>query len=144
MNLGAVKGFLDIGMVPVLGGDIVQDAEMGFSVGSGDQVAAILAEELGVTDLVFATDVDGVYDSDPKKNPGERLIPEVNLSRGVAFASSTNGDASGAMKGKIGALTDLTPEIEAGLNVAIISMMEPGRLSRLLHRKHVTSTRIKV
>ena len=88
--------------------------------------------------------VDGVYDSDPKKNPKARLIPEVSLSHGVALASITSGDASGAMKGKIGALSDLATEIEAGLNVAIISMMTPGRLSRLLRREPVTATRIIV
>jgi isopentenyl phosphate kinase len=143
MSLEAVKGFLTIGMVPVLGGDVVQDAEIGFSVGSGDQVAAILAKELGATDLVFATDVDGVYDSDPKKNPGAHLIPEVSLSLGVASASSTSGDASGAMKGKIGALTDLALEMKAGLKVAIISMMEPGRLCGLLKGEPVKATRIK-
>jgi len=143
MMLDAVKGYVKVGMIPVLGGDVVADSEMGFSVGSGDQVAAILAKELGATDLVFATDVDGVYDSDPKKNPAARLIPEVSLSRGLASATGTSGDASGAMKGKIGAIAELAPEMNEGLNVSIISMMEPGRLSGLLRGEPVKATRIK-
>ncbi len=143
MNLDAVKGYLAIGMVPVLGGDVIADTEMGFSVGSGDQVAAILTRELKATDLVFATDVDGVYDSDPKKNPAACLIPEVNLSKGLASASGTSGDASGAMKGKVAAIAELAPEMEAGLKVTIISMMTPGNLNGLLIGSTVKATRIK-
>lgn len=143
MPLDAIKGYVKVGMIPVLGGDVVADTEMGFSVGSGDQVAVILAKELGATDLVFATDVDGVYDSDPKKNPGARLIPEVSLSKALASASGTSGDASGAMKGKMSAIAELAPEMKAGMNVSIISMMEPGRLRGLLHGEPVKATRIK-
>ena len=102
MDLDAVRGFLMVDMVPVLGGDMVHDTEMGFSVGSGDQVAAIVAKELKATDLVFATDVAGVYESDPKATPGARLIPHLSLSdlTATASASGAKGDASGAMKGK--------------------------------------------
>jgi isopentenyl phosphate kinase len=144
MSLDAVKGFLKVGMVPVLGGDMVSDTEIGFSVGGGDQVAAILATELEATDLVFATDVAGVYDSDPKKNPGARLIPELSLSDlGGLSASSMSGDASGAMKGKLGALADLTPELQRGMKISIISMMEPGRLCGLLQGEPVKATIIR-
>jgi isopentenyl phosphate kinase len=143
MDLGAVRSYLKIGMVPVLGGDVIADSEMGFSVGSGDQIAAILARELGATDLVFATDVDGVYDSDPKKNPAAHLVAEISLSKGYASASGTSGDASGAMKGKLGAIAELAPEMKAGLNVSIISMMEQSRLRGLLHGEPVKATGIK-
>lgn len=125
LNLEAVKGFMALGMVPVLGGDLVYDEAMGFSVCSGDQVAALLARELGATDLVFATDVAGVYDSDPKKNPAAKLIPEVSLSRvtEVLPAASSTGDASGAMRGKIQSLATLTSLVEKGLRVSITSML---------------------
>jgi isopentenyl phosphate kinase len=143
MDLGAVRSYLKIGMVPVLGGDVIADSEMGFSVGSGDQIAAIVARELGATDLVFATDVDGVYDSDPKKNPTAHLVPEISLSKGYS-ASGTSGDASGAMKGKLGAIAELAPEMKVGLNVAIISMMERGRLLTLLSGAFTRATKIKL
>ena len=133
MSLDAIKGFINVGMVPVLGGDIVSDTEMGFGGGSGDQVATILATELGAADLIFATDVAGVYDSDPKKNPESHLVKELSLSdlSGLTI-SATKGDASGAMKGKLNALADLPPELRRGMKMAIISMMEPGRLIGLL------------
>jgi len=145
MDLEAVKGFLDIGMVPVLGGDVVYDQEMGFSIGSGDQVAAILVKELKATDLIFATDVAGVFDADPKVAPGARLIKELSLSNldMLASASSVKGDASGAMKGKLSALTGLRPELNAGLRMGIISMMKPGRLKEILGGGSVEGTLIR-
>jgi isopentenyl phosphate kinase len=144
MDLDAVRGFLKIGMVPVLGGDMVSDSEMGFSVGSGDQVAAILAKELKATDLVFATDVAGVFDADPKQNPGARLLRQVSVSDlgALETATGTKGDASGAMRGKLAALAILAPELQHGLRMAIISMMDAGRLTGLLRGDTVDATTI--
>jgi isopentenyl phosphate kinase len=145
MDLAAVRGFMGVGMVPVLGGDMVHDSLMGFSVGSGDQVAVILAKELGASDLVLATDVAGVYDADPKANPDARLVRELSLtgSGDLAGAGDARKDASGAMRGKLSALAALSPELHGGLNMAIISMMEPGRLRALLRGDPVDATRIK-
>lgn len=144
MDLVAVRGFLEVGMVPVLGGDMVHDTDMGFSVGSGDQVAAILAREFKATDLVFATDVAGVYDVDPKISPAAHLLPSLSLSHldAIGATSGRQGDASGAMRGKLSALSGLAPELQEGLRMAIISMMEPGRLTRLLRGEPVQATRI--
>ncbi|MDD1770635.1 MAG: hypothetical protein LUO79_06075 [Methanomassiliicoccales archaeon] len=145
MHLDAVRGFLKVGMVPVLGGDMVSDSAMGFSVGSGDQVASILAREFHATDLVFATDVAGVYESDPKLKPEARLIRELSLGN-LQSLSAGNAvvDASGAMRGKLTNLEGLRDELRAGLRVNIISMMEPGRLRRLLSGEEVEGTQITV
>ena len=145
MDLEAVRGFLEIGMVPVLGGDMVRDSEMGFSVGSGDQVAAILTKQLKASELVFATDVSGVYDSDPKSSRNAKLVADVSLTSlgNVDLAGGSQGDASGAMRGKLLALADLAPELERGLRMSIISMMEPGRLTRLLRGEPVEHTSIR-
>jgi isopentenyl phosphate kinase len=144
MHLEAVKGFMKVGMVPMLGGDMVHDAVMGFCVGSGDQVATILAKELHATDLIFATDVPGVYDSDPKSNPNAKLIKELSLGDLKHLSASDSGmDASGAMHGKVTNLEGLRGELKDGLRTSIISMMEPGRLSRLLTGEPVERTKIQ-
>ncbi len=145
MELKAVKGYLEIGMVPVLGGDVVSDEDMGFSIGSGDQVAAIMARELGATDLVLATDVAGVFDKDPKTFPGARFQPWISLTQLDEISSSVGGrsDASGAMRGKLLALTSLREELQGGLNMHIISMSEPGKLTKLLKGEQVEATQIR-
>lgn len=145
MDLRAVKGFMDIGMVPVLGGDMVYDLDMGFSVGSGDQVAAILARELGATDLVLATDVAGVFNADPKANADAQLLKELSLSdlRAVDFSLGDGRDASGTMRGKLSALAVLEPELREGLKLNIVSMMRPGRLKALLQGDEGEATMVR-
>lgn len=143
IQLDPVMGFLKIGMVPLLGGDLVYDLKMGFSVCSGDQVAVLLARELKATDLIFATDVSGIYNKEPKTNPDAKLIPEIKLSQMdsmLALASET-GDASGAMKGKILSIKSLGEAINNGLNVGIISMMKSGSLKNFLRGESLEATR---
>jgi isopentenyl phosphate kinase len=133
MDVAAVRGFLKVGMIPLLGGDMVQDSVMGFSVGSGDQVARVLAKEFRSSDLIFATDVAGVYDVDPKANPLARPLKELSLAN-LMNVSSGEGmvDASGAMRGKLSNLEGLAQELKTGLRASIISMMEPGNLKGVL------------
>ncbi|NHJ12236.1 MAG: amino acid kinase [Candidatus Thorarchaeota archaeon] len=144
--LEPLKGFASIGMVPLLGGDILIDSVMGWSVGSGDQLAVIIAKELGATHLIFASDVSGVYDTDPKVNPEATLFETVDLSQLEAtlkqMGKSEAVDASGKMKGKLQSLLPVMPEIRQGLEVGLLSMMEYGHLKSFLEGKPVAATRI--
>lgn len=45
---------------------------------STDAVAAIIAERLNYDTLVKMTGVDGIYDEDPRRNPGARRIEELS------------------------------------------------------------------
>ena len=44
---------------------------------TSDSIAAYLANCLKAEKLVLATDVDGVYNSDPKKSVDSKLLPQV-------------------------------------------------------------------
>ncbi len=48
---------------------------------STDAVAALIAERINADLLIKTTDVDGVYDSDPEKNPNAKMIREVSIRR---------------------------------------------------------------
>lgn len=48
---------------------------------STDAVAALVAERVNADLLIKTTDVDGVYDSDPEKNPNAKLLKEVSIRR---------------------------------------------------------------
>jgi len=43
-------------------------------------VAALIAEALRAEKLILATDVDGIYDDDPKRNPKAKKLEEVAVS----------------------------------------------------------------
>jgi isopentenyl phosphate kinase len=146
--LDPLKGFAEVGMVPLLGGDILIDTVMGWSVGSGDQLAVILCEEMGAKRLIFASDVPGIYDADPKLNEDASPIDIVNLNDLDAtlkrMGASGVEDASGAMKGKLQSIVPAKHLIEKGLEVGLLSMMEYGTLKAFLRNEECQCTRVIV
>ncbi len=131
--LDPVRGFLRLGMTPVLGGDMLVDARVGFSVYSGDAISVDLALRLDARRLLFATDVDGVFDADPRHRADARRIPELSLSRMANVALlGRELDVSGAMAGKLKEIARAKARIQAGMTVRLFSMMEEGRLRAAL------------
>ena len=111
-------------------------------------MAVLLAKELGARNLIFASDVTGIYEADPKEVPDARPIEIINLKELEAtlerMGVSGVTDASGAMKGKLKSIIPVTSEIEKGLNVGLISMMEYGNLKLFLKGEKVQHTRVTV
>jgi len=144
--LDAVAGFLDIGMVPLLGGDVLADDQVGFSVCGGDQISLHLAQHYGASRLLFATDVAGVYDRDPKQHTDARPIPRLSLSDlgAITLDAHQQVDASGAMAGKLEAIARGRDLLAAGMAVHLFSMMEPGALRALLEGAPGVGTEILV
>jgi len=148
-NFKPLTGFLALGMIPLIGGDMMFDETMGFSVCGGDQLAVIISYELKASHLIFATDVPGVYDKDPKKETKAILFKSININeienviKKIEEANKT--DASGRMKGKLLSIMstrDLRDLIEDGLKISIISMMEEGNLQKYLEGHEIDATKI--
>ncbi len=101
----------DPGIIPVMNGTMVPDIEMKGSVVSGDAVLGHLASRFGINLMIFATDVDGIFTSDPNKNSDASLIEYVTkqnfneIKRGIS--GSSNLDVTGGMLGKVKKLLDL-------------------------------------
>ncbi|TAM64288.1 glutamate 5-kinase [Mycobacterium sp.] len=55
--------------------DTVATNEIRF--GDNDRLSALVAHLVGAEALVLLSDIDGLYDSDPRKTEGARFIPEV-------------------------------------------------------------------
>ena len=142
----ALKGYLSLGMVPLIGGDMMYDNSMGFSVCSGDQLSVVISSEVKASCLIFATDVAGIYDSDPKINKEALLIREININEIENIIKqldeSKEADASGRMKGKLMNLTSIKDLIKSGLNTAILSMIQPNILKNFLEGKDIPATRL--
>ena len=94
---------LDLGMVPVIHGDVVMDLARGACIVSGDQLAGYLAVALPIGRVGLATDVPGVLD----KNGA--VVPAITrkTAKGLAIGSSRHTDVTGGMKGKIDELLGL-------------------------------------
>ena len=67
---------LDWGVIPVVNeNDTVSVAEI--KLGDNDNLAAMLTNLLGAELMINLTNVDGILDADPRRNPGARRIPLV-------------------------------------------------------------------
>lgn len=142
----SLKGFLSLGMVPLIGGDMMYDTSMGFSVCSGDQLAVVLSRILHAKQLLLATDVPGVFDKDPKSGEPAQLLKEININEIEQLLSKTNEtiktDASGKMRGKLLSLVSIKHQIQEGLAVAILSMNRKGVLKNYLKGEESELTKI--
>jgi isopentenyl phosphate kinase len=127
-------------IVPVMNGIMVPDLHLKASVISGDGVIEYLGARLKPKLVVFATDVDGIYDSDPRSNRRAKLISTVSKdSYGevrAGLSGSKGVDVTGGMLGKMERLL--------GMNVRtlIVNGNVPGRVRNALLGKPVKSTEI--
>lgn len=118
-----IKSYLDQNQIPVLFGDGVLDDKWGCSILSGDTIVSFLAKKLHAHQVIFLSDVDGIYTGDPRTDQTAKLIPEINnqnfneVIKGLT--PTERHDVTGEMKGKIIALrrnlTDLPVVIVNGL-----------------------------
>lgn len=61
-----------------------------------DAVTAMIAERAKAKRLVIATNVDGVYDSDPRKNPQAKRLPRLTAADLVRITFTGVGEAGSA------------------------------------------------
>lgn len=121
-------------------GDLVPDEETGLSVCSGDALVGWLAESLGASRVVFATDVDGVYDRPPGES-GARLLEVLGpADRPEGGGIEGRADVTGAMAGKLVIMRRLAG---AGREVLVVNGLVSGRLAAAVRGGQVVrSTRV--
>lgn len=60
---------------------------------STNATAALIAEKIRAKKFLNATDVDGIYDSDPNKNKGARLFKEITVKQCIELLGGENSSA---------------------------------------------------
>lgn len=130
MDTSAIEGLLENGMIPVFYGVPAYDKAKKCSILSGDQIAPFLALKLNARKIIHATDVDGIFTEDPRKNPDAKFIPEINSKNidkvKVWLTGSKATDVTGGMLGKISEL------LEIGVESQIINALVNGNIIRAL------------
>ncbi|MFA5015848.1 MAG: glutamate 5-kinase [Actinomycetota bacterium] len=98
-----IKNLIGLNIIPIINeNDSVAVDEIKF--GDNDQLAALVAILAEADTLIILTDIDGVYDKDPRIYSGARLIPYIDkinedIERAAGGIGSTYG--IGGMKSKI-------------------------------------------
>ena len=112
LNLrNTLNKLLELGVVPVINQNdtvstleletLYKDAQVCFS--DNDKLSALVASELDADLLVILSDVNGLYDSNPKTNPDAKIIKEVTeiSDEILKLASGVSDGGRGGMKTKL-------------------------------------------
>jgi len=122
----------DFDAVPIINeNDTVSVEELQTTFGDNDRLAAIVTNLIRAPLLVLLSDVEGLYDGDPR-SPQSRVIPTVNQLDASIFdlvRDSLTGLSKGGMASKLRAARMATA---AGENTIIASGRTPGVLSKIV------------
>lgn len=130
---------LNMDIIPIVNeNDTVATDELeGIKIGDNDTLSAIVAELVGADALIILTDIDGMYDANPKTNPNAKRIPYVReitpeieaLAGGAGSSLGTGGMATKVSAAKIAT--------SAGIMTAILSSEKSEYLYELLEGKDI-------
>lgn len=138
----ALNKLIELGTIPVINqNDTVSTAELDFyqdafqvCFSDNDKLSALVASELDADLLVVLSDIDGLYDDNPKENPNAKKIPVVEeLTEEIAqYAHEASQGGRGGMKTKLQAMQIVTRSGGTGL---IANGKEPHIIKRIFDEK---------
>ncbi len=124
-----LRTLLALGVIPVVNeNDTVTTEEIRF--GDNDTLAALVANLVEADLLIFLTDQQGMFDSDPRSNPAAGLISEAQADD---LSLETMAAATGGALGRGGMLTKVRAARRAARSGAL-TMIVPGRDDNVLQR----------
>lgn len=127
-----IRTLMEYGAVPIINeNDTVSVEELQTTFGDNDRLAAMVTNLIRAPLLILLSDVDGLYNGDPRE-PGAELIPTITKLDESVFGlvrDRLTGLSKGGMASKLAAARIATL---AGENVIIANGREPGTLARIL------------
>ena len=132
-----LAALFQVGALPIINeNDTVATEEIRF--GDNDRLAARVAAMVSAEALILLSDVDGLYDSDPRRNAGATKLNVVRaVTRDIeAMAGSVGSDmSSGGMGTKLAAARIA---LDAGAAMAIADGRRPNPIATLLNENDGT------
>lgn len=136
------SALLELGVIPVVNeNDSVSSAEIETGrckvLGDNDTLSAIVARLVDADLLVLLSDIDGLYDADPRKDPNARLIHRVTA---VTEQLRSSAGGAGTSRGTGGMQTKLNAAelaLDAGIDMVITNGAHPEQLYDIVEGKDV-------
>ena len=119
---------LELGALPIINeNDAVATDEIGVenTIGENDSLSAIVAAAIGADLLVLLSDIDGLYDKDPRRHPDARLIPTVERVDDELFTLAEDSSTGLGTGGMITTLRAAAIATEAGCEMVIANGGKP-------------------
>ncbi len=137
LNLSkTIETLFSLGIIPVINeNDPLSIAELkeekGKSFGDNDKLSAIVATKINADILIILTDVEGVFEENPKLNPSAKVIRHVaDVTRLTVKVSGLSDGGRGGMQTKIEAARMASL---GGVTTFIASGLKPKDLQKILN-----------
>ena len=139
LNLrSSVETLLSLGVVPVFNeNDSISTAEIGNAFGDNDRLSALVASKIDADLLILLTDIDALYEADPRENPDAkpiRLVTRVDERILSCAGAAGSAFSTGGMKTKV-----LAAQIagRAGCSMVLAHGREKDILGRILSGEEI-------
>jgi glutamate 5-kinase len=132
LNLrNSIETLLNLGVVPVLNeNDSVSTDEIGSAFGDNDKLSALVASKIDADLLIMLSDIDALYDKDPRKSADAEPISTVyEITDEILRSAGKKGSkyATGGMKTKLEAA-------KIASNAGCRIVLADGRLKNIIGR----------
>jgi len=132
LNLrNSIETLLNLGVVPVLNeNDSVSTDEIGSAFGDNDKLSALVASKIDADLLIMLSDIDALYDKDPRKSADAEPISTVfEITDEILRSAGKKGSkyATGGMKTKLEAA-------KIASNAGCRIVLADGRLKNVIGR----------
>ena len=137
--INTFQTLLEMGIIPIVNENdtVAIDELVGTNFGDNDNLSAIVADLVGAQLLIILTDIDGLYDKDPRKFSDAKKIKTVthinDEIRRVAGGSGSNRGTGGMATKLIAA--DAAAAV--GINTVVMSGKDPANIYKLLNGEEV-------
>ncbi|MFX1238872.1 MAG: isopentenyl phosphate kinase, partial [Promethearchaeota archaeon] len=146
-SIDIIEAALDLGITPVLYGDIILDNKGSFSIVSGDQIIFKLCttlEQYKVSKVVFTMETDGLYIKDENKENGCMLITECHFRDLDSLELADIGqkiDVTGGIRGKLDFIKKIC---ELKISVQLVNGLKEDFIYKALKNIEIDCTNILV
>lgn len=139
--LDPITAALRLDLIPLIHGDLAFDEVRGCGIVSADRIASLLGEKIGISRVLFGSDVDGLYDGNPKMASKAKLIAQVDRSNYLEVFKAlkpSGSDVTGGMRGKALEALRLARH---GCESYVFNLTQSGNLRNLLRGSSSIGTR---
>lgn len=130
-----VRLALERGLLPLIHGDVALDSVRGGTIASTEEIFEQMATQLPPVRIVLAGEVDGVYSSDPRRDPTAVMLREITprsfQSLQATLGASHATDVTGGMAAKVEQSLRMV-RAQANLEVIICGGLMPDAVLRAL------------
>lgn len=131
-----IMTMLKQGIVPVINeNDAVTTAEV--KIGDNDTLSATVAAMTDSDLLIILSDIDGVYDDNPRTNPQAKLLSEITSITGQVEKSAGGAGSAVGTGGMATKIEAAKIAVAAGVIMVIASGSEDGIIRRVIQGENV-------